>query len=221
MEPKPIDIPAVPESNANHENHAEAGKDLADQALEKTVVLDINEVANDTEIIKKTSSETAAMIDEYVEKNGSVRGLSMKDLVEEGFDPNMTLRRIGNERIEDTLKATNNRYRVERGTDGWAKMEEIEARNVPMSDDEIDAVLEAGADPQHIVDALQRTEPEDGVDNPSSSRIALRLDKLVEAGLPPAILAARLNPSWRESVRDQLDESQIKWHEANRRKAIT
>jgi len=168
---------------------------------------------------KISSQETARMIEDYKAEHGSVRGLSMTDLVERGFDPDMTLRKIGNERLEEKLDIVS-QGRVERGTEQWARLEENEARYVPVSDEEIDALIEAGANPQYIVDALQRTEPEDGVDNPSSARIAARLDKLVEAGLPPAILAARLNPSWREAMKDKLADAENKWREANRLKAV-
>ena len=163
------------EHELSAEEIAEARQHLGAEAAELTVQLDTNEDSSEAE---HTGAETASMIDDYKAEHGSVQGLSMKSLVEHGFDPDMILLKVGNERLEN-----------------------IDDRNIPISDDEIDALLEAGANPQHIVDALQRTQPEDGIDNPSSARIAARIDTLVEAGLPPSIVAARLNPSWREATR--------------------
>lgn len=216
--------PTTPKEVNEHEISAEelveATQDLGVEAVEQTVQVNATEASDENDNEKLSSSDTANMIDAYKAEHGSVRGLSMKELVEEGFDPDMTLRKIGNERLEEKLEIVSVNYHAERNTEEWQRMEEIEARNIPISDDEIDALLEAGANPQGIVDALQRTEPKDGVDNPSSARIVARLDKLVEAGLPPAILAARLNPSWREAVKDKLADSENKWQEANRLKAV-
>jgi hypothetical protein len=197
---------------------AEATQHLGEEAAELTVGLGEDEAL--VEEGEKTSSDTVAVIDDYKAERGSVRGLSMKELVEQGFDPDTVLMKLGNERLEEKLNIVNIRYHAERGTEAWARMEEKEARDIPVTDDEIDALIEAGANPQNIVDALQRAQPEDDVDNGSSVRIVTRMDKLVDAGLPPAILAARLTPGWRDAVKDKLAESETKWREANRLKAI-
>lgn len=199
------------------EEIAEARHHLGAEAAEQTVQLDTNEASGEAE---HTSAETTSMIDDYKAEHGSVRRLSMKDSVEHGFDPDTILLRIGAERLDEKLEIVKINYGAEPNTEKWRNMEEIEARYVPMSDAEIDALLAAGANPQHIVDALQRTQPEDGIDNPSSARIAARIDKLVEAGLPPSVLAARLNPSWREATKDKLAASEEKWREDNRLKAV-
>lgn len=217
-------VPTTPieinEHEMSGEDLSEAIQDLGSEAVEQSVKMNATETSDKNNSEKISSSDTASMIDAYKAEHGSVYRLSMKELVEKGFDPDMTLAKIGNERLEHALETVNVRYRAKRDTAEWRKMEEVEARNISISDAEIDALLEAGVNPQGIVDALQRTEPKDGVDNPSSARIVARLDKLVDAGLSPAILAARLNPNWRESVKDRLDESQIRWHEANRLKAV-
>jgi hypothetical protein len=197
---------------------AEATHHLGEEATEMIVEVDENEASNDSE--GKTASETVQLIDDYKAERGSVRGLSMKELVEQGFDPDMVLMKLGNERLEETLDIVNVRYRAERGTEQWEQMEQKEARDIPVTDDEVDALLDAGADPQKIVDALQRTKPVDDVDNGKSVRIVSRIDKLVDAGLPPAIIALRLTPGWREAVKDKLDDADIKWREANRLKAV-
>lgn len=199
---------------------AEAEKHLGEEVTEQTVEVSTSETSDESDVEKITTSETVRVIDDYKAERGSTQGLSMEDLVENGFDPDMILRKLGNERLDEKLEIVSGRYGAKRGTEEWKRLEETEARYIPMSDDEVDALLDAGADPQLIVDALQRTEPKDGVDNPSSARIAERMDRLVEVGLPPAILAARLNPSWRAAVKDKLAESEEKWRKANRLKAV-
>lgn len=182
---------------------------------------ELGEASHDVDTVEEiSSSDTLRMIDDYISEHGTVHGLSMKELVEKGFDPDTVLVKIGNERLEEKLDVVKIRYHAERGTEQWRQMEKKEARNIPMAYGELEALIDAGTNPQHIVDALQRTEPEDGVDNPSSAQIAAHLDELVDAGLPPAIVAARLNPSWRGAVKDQLAEAEIRWHKANRQKAL-
>src|SRR6478735_10457562 len=98
----------------------------------------------------------------------------MEDLLEQGFNPDIILKKLGNERLEEKLQIVGMHYGTkpyttpQRNTEQWAVMEQAEARNIPISDAEIDALLDAGANPQYVVDALQRVTPEDGVDNPSS-----------------------------------------------------
>jgi hypothetical protein len=203
------------------EEHTKAERDLGVEAVEVTVQTGASEDTSDTNREKFSDSETVAFIDDYKTEHGTVHGLSMGELVKNGFSPDMILRKLGNERLEEKLDSVKINYGAERGTEQWRKMEEVEARYIPMTDDEIDALLEAGANPLLIVDALQCTEPEDGLDNPSSARIAARLDKLVEAGLPPSILSARLNPSWREATKEKLADTEAAWQQANRLKAAS
>ena len=205
------------EHELSGEELAEVSQHLGEEAAELTVLIDTSEPTVDNE--KKSADDTVNLIDDYKAEHNSVHGLSMKKMVEKGFDPDMVLLKLGSERLEENLITVNNIHRAERGTPEWNAMERLEARSIPIEDDEIDALMDAGVNPQHIVDALQRTEPEDGVDNPSSARIVRILDKLVDAGLPPAIIAARLNPSWREGTKDQLAAAEVRWNEANYRKA--
>jgi len=208
------------EHKMSPEELAEVQADLGAEAAELTVQIGTAEVFSDENSEKIGSSETVGMIDNYKTEHGSVRGLYMKDLVEKGFDPDTILQKLGNERLEENLDIESSPYGIKRGSEQWKKFEEERARSIPMTDNDIDSLLEAGANPQLVVDALQRTEPQDGVDNDSSARIAARIDKLVEAGLPPSILAARLSPSWREASKDKLADSEVKWCEANRLKAV-
>lgn len=168
-EPRPSTFVETNESSS--EMLAETDQYLDQEAVELTVPIDTAEAPDDKKVEKRTSEETVSLIDDYKVEHGSVQGLSMKDMVERGFDPDMTLLKLGNERLEEGLQTANNLYRAERDSPLWKEMEKREARSIRMTDEEIDALLEAGANPQHIVDALQRVEPEDGVDNSSSARI--------------------------------------------------
>jgi|GEM_PF-5160703 len=206
------------ERTISPEEIAEVCMHLGAEAADKTITID-SEADATIDAVPIAGQETASMIDAYLAEHGSVKGLQMDELLESGFDPDMILRKIGGQRLEEKLEIVKISYGAERGTEQWQQMEKIEARSIPISDKEVDALLEAGANPQHIIDAIQQVEPEDDKDNYSSSRVAARIGKLVEAGLPPSTIAARLNPSWREHVRDELTDAEEKWRQANRLKA--